>query len=807
VSFARDLRQAVRALRKSPGFAAAAIATLAIGIGANTALFSVVRSVLWRPLPYLQADRLVRIGHLQKTDTRPGRSFSPEDFDDLRRAAPGISAAACWEYVPGLSGTNVTGAGEPAHLETAFVSGSFFPLLGTRPLLGRTLVDSDDVVGKDASVVISDRVWRDRLGADPRVTERSVNVDGKPVRIVGVMPSEFAYPSAAVDLWAPVSRMTEDDVPHRRDVRWLSVLASLAPDETPASVQAKATELFAALERQYPDSNRGFGRAIVQPLAETLLGDVRTPLLLLLGAVGLVLLVLCGNLAGLLLARGAARGREVAIRAALGASRGRLVSTLLAESTVLAAAGGVGGLAVGLWTTSLLPRIADAIPRAAEIRLDTGALVFTFALSAVAGLLFGLLPALPAARASLVTALESGGRGSGPDRRRSGLLRGLVVAECVLAGVLLAGAGLLAKSFWRLATVDSGARPERVLAISLSIPSEIVNDDSKLAAYRALLLGRLAALPGVRAVGASKSMPFSGGGEAYNFFVDRRSGPAERYKADSGTIIVTGGYFQALGIPILAGRAITAEDLERNRLVIVVNESAARKVWPGENPLGKTLRLGQKSFFEVIGVARDVRHEGLSTAPRDAVYVPANQFPRGSLKIFLRTAIDPAALAAAARQTIWSVHADQPISEIATLPDVLSRSVARPRFYMLLLVGFSVTALGLAALGVYGTLSYAMRQRRREIGIRIALGAQAADVRSAVVGEAGRLALLGLAIALPLSLVASRLLRSLLFEVRPADPLVLAGSALFLMVIAIAAGYFPARAASRVDPAQALRQE
>jgi predicted permease len=799
-----ELRRAFRALANSPGFTFAAVAMLAVGIGANTAVFSLVRSVLWRPLPYPDAASLVRIGHLRESSARPADTFSPQDFDDLERSDVGFSSVAAWEFVPGLTGVNLTGAGEPARLDAAFVSGRFFGTLGVTPLLGRTLAPEENVAGRDRVVVLSRRLWSERFGGDRAIVGKTLTLEGKPFVVVGVMPSAFAFPSASADVWVPISLMTEDAVPHKRFLRWMEAIGRLRPGVSLAAARSATSSLFSRLESQYPDSNAGFGRAVLEPLPESLLGDVRRPLLILLGAVGLVLLILCANLAGLLLARGGARRREIAIRTALGASRSRIVRHLLTETALLAAAGGAAGLLAGSWSLALLRSTFESLPRGSEARLDPAALLFTFGVSALTGIAFGLFPALQAARPDLARSLESGGRSGSADSGRRRLLRGIVVGECLLAGVLLAGAGLLAKSFWRLSNVDSGIRPESVLALSVTIPEQRYDKLEKQEAYRAEILR---ALPGVRAVGASKTMPLHGGGEPYRFEIDGRPEAESRLRPEDGTFIIDPGYFEALGIPIRAGRSLTQHDLDARSPVLIVSESIARKAWPGQSAIGKTLRLGPKARLEVIGVAGDVRQDGLERRPRGAIYVPTTFFPRSTFKAFLRFSGDPRALASAARSAIWSVDPDQPISDVSTLPQVFSRSVARPRFFMLLLVGFGAAALLLAALGLYGTLSYGVRQRRREIGIRMALGANRRDVVRLVLGEGTRLSILGIGLSVPAALLLSRLMVGLLFDVRPADPSVLAFVVAFLLAIAVLASWIPARRAVAISPIEALREE
>ena len=802
-----ELRRAFRALASSPGFTFAAVATLAVGIGANTAVFSLVRSVLWRPLPYPDAERLVRIGHVRASSAKPADTFSPQDFDDLERCECGFSSVAAWQFTPGLTGMNLTGSGEPARLEAAFVSGGFFPTLATRPLLGRTLRPEENVPGRDRVVVLSRRLWSQRFGGDRAVVGRTIDFDGPPYVVVGVMPSEFEFPSAAADVWVPLSLETEDMVPHQRGIRWMEAIGRLGPGTSLPAARSAVNGLFSRLESQYPDSNAGFGRAVLVPLPEFLLGDLRRPMLILLGAVGVVLLVLCANLAGLLLSRAGARRREIAIRTALGASRGRIVRHLLVETALLAGAGGAGGLLAGAWALAILRSTVESLPRGGETRLDVSCLMFTVGITVLTGIAFGLVPALQAARPDLARSLEAAGRSGSADAGRRRLLRGIVVGECLLAGVLLTGAGLLAKSFWRLTNVDSGMRPENVLSLSVTINEERYKDLAKEEAYRSEILRRLRALPGVHAVGASKTMPLRGGGEAYAFSIEGRPAAEARLRPDAGTFIVMPGYFEALGIPIRAGRGFTDDDIEHRRRVLVVSESTARQAWPGSSAVGRMLGLGPKAKFEVIGVARDVRQEGLERRPGAAIYVPSTFFPRATFKAFLRFTRDPRALASAARSAIWSVDRDQPVSDVAMLPDVFSRSVARPRFFMLLLVGFGASALFLAALGLYGTLSYGVRQRRREIGVRMALGAGSRDVLRLVLGEGARLSLLGVALSVPVALGVSRILARLLFEVRPDDPAVLGFVSAFLLAVAALASWLPARRATRIEPSIALRQD
>ena len=802
-----DVRHAFRSLSKSPAFTAVAIASLAIGIGFNTAIFSIVHGVLWAPMPYADASRLVRLGHVRPDSVQPGASFSPQDFEDLERQRTGFASVAAYSYTRGLTGMNLTGGGEPARTSVAFVSGGFFETLGTRPLAGRFLLPGEDAPGRDGVIVLGHGFWQRHFGADRGAIGRTVRLDGRPFTVVGVMPAAFAFPSADVDLWAPVSLMGEDMVPHRREVRWLSVVGRLEAGTSLAAANNALDALLARLEKTYPDSNEGFGRGQVQPLADTVLGEVRAPLLLLLASVGLVLLITCANLASLLLARGSSRVREVAIRTALGAPRGRIVRQFLTESLLLSVAGGTAGLLVAIWSVETLTAAAGAhLPRVAEVRIDGVVLAFTCLVSIVTGLLFGLVPALYASRPGLAAAIEGAGRSGSADRGRRTILRGLVVAEAAVAVVLLVGAGLLTKSFWKLLQVNPGMRVENVLTLSITIPVERYSTDEKEAAYRGQLLQRLAALPGVSAVGASKTMPLKGGGEPYSFSLEGRPEREARVLPEAGAFIVTPGFFSALGIPVVSGRDFSQADIETSKPVLLVNQALARRLWPGEDPIGKGALFG-RARLEVIGVVGDVRQDGLRQPPGGAIYVPISRFPRATLKIFLRSAQEPASLAAMARAAIKDLDPEQPVSEIATLTQVISDAVARPRFLTLLLLAFGAVALALAALGVYGVLSFAVSQRTREIGIRMALGARTEDILRLVVGEGAVLSALGAAAALPVALAAGRLFRSLLYEVRPTDPAVLSVASVFLVAVGVLAASLPARRAAHISPIEALRTE
>ncbi|HEX7049888.1 MAG TPA: ABC transporter permease [Longimicrobiales bacterium] len=802
----QDLRYAFRSLRRTPGFTAVAVLTLALGIGGNTAIFSVVDGVLLEPLPFAEPERLVRVLHRAPENgfaVTPG-AFSPQDFEDLKRDNVVYERLAGYYFVPGQSETILVGGGEPRELETAFVSAEFFAALGVPPALGRVPGADENVPGADRVVVLSDGFWRRRFGSDPGVVGRTLSLDGESFTVIGVMPPSFDFPSPETEIWVPLSLIGEDDIPHVRGLRWIAALGRLAPGATIETATSATNTVLRRLESAYPETNEGWGSATVVPLRESLVGEVRPALLVLLGAVALVLLIACANLANLLLARGNARSRELAIRAALGAGRSRVVRQLLTESVALALAGGGVGLALAFWGVDAFVSLsAGTIPRPDAIRLDARVIGFTLAVSVLTGVVFGLVPSLTASRVDVGEALKEGGRGTAGGRRH-GMRRLFVVAETALAVVLLAGAGLLIRSFWNLTRVDPGFSSENVLTLSLSTPSEIAQGDRRNV-YRREILDRVANLPGVLAVGASKTIPLRGGGEPFSFSLPGRT-DASSITPESGGFIVSSGYFRALGIPLVRGRVFTAADETNGAPVVIVNQAMARRYWPGEDPVGKSLGSGE-SEFRIVGVVGDVRNDGIAQAPGPAVYVPMYLAPRSSMKLFVRTATDPVRLAGAIRRAIWDVSPDQPISGVTTMQRVVSDTVARPRFLMLLLGSFSGLALILAALGVYGVIAYTVSRRTYEVGILIALGATRGDVLRLIIVQGIAPALAGLAVGIVAALALTRILSSLLYGVDPADPATFAGVALVLAAVTLIAVHLPAHRAADVDPMVALREQ
>jgi predicted permease len=807
-SLLQDLRYGLRLLRKSPAFTFIAVLTLALGIGANTAIFTVVNGVLLRPLPYPEPDRLVKLFNPAEGGfTRIGE-FSPQDFDDLARDSKSYSAIASYEFIPGQTGMNLTGEGEPLRLSVAYVSGQFFEVFPVRPEAGRLLFRDDDVVGRNSQVVISHNLWRKQFGADPAIAGKKVILDGNPFTIVGVAPKRLHFPSDEVDVWAPITLLGESAVPHIRQLRWMNAVARLKPGVSVGQAHAEANVIMARLAKLYPDSNEGHDNAVVKSLRDAIVGNVRPAMLVLFATVAIVLLIACGNVANLALARGTGRARELAIRAALGADRSRILRQMLTESVLLSFIGGALGLAFAAWSVEVLVKMGtDSIPRTEAVSLDWRVLVFTFCVSLVTGVVFGLIPAMRGSAVDFQHAMKEAGYSTSEGRARRAVRNGLIIGEVAMAAVLLVASTLVVKSLWKLTHVDPGFEANNVLAIRLVTPKEYNRDEERLAAtaYRLEMIRRISEVPGVVSVGASKTLPLEGGGEPYGFDYVGPNGKIN-LKPEAGVFIVSPGYFTTLEIPLISGRVFTEEDNKPNApAVLIVNRALANRYWPGEEAIGKRLTVGKTDAI-VVGVVGDVRTEGLVTPPRTAIYGPFGKFPRSVMHVYVRTQGDPLSMAAAIRQAIWGLEKNQPM-EMMTLASATDRQVAQPRFFTTLLTAFGGLALFLAAIGIYGVISYNVHQQIREIGIRMALGAQPSQVLSMVLGSALRLTVVGLAVGCVVALIATRGMQSLLFGVTAADTTAYLVVPVVLASIAMFASYLPARRATKVDPIVALRYE
>ncbi|HEX8072782.1 MAG TPA: ABC transporter permease [Pyrinomonadaceae bacterium] len=794
----QDVRYAARALRKSPGFAAVAVLTLALGIGANTAIFSVVNAVLLRPLPYPQPEQLVS---LYEDGDVQSRHVSYPNFLDWRKRNHSFSAVSTtrgWYLT-------LTGDGPPESLVSWMVSAEYFDVLGVRPLLGRSFLPDEDKPGAERVTVISYAFWRTHFGGDPAVLGRRVTLDHEPFTVVGVMPREFRPPEDP-PLWVLMGQWTGQDNWMQRDVRVAgTVLGRLKPGVTIEQARADMAAVKADLVREYAWTNAGHTIRVVS-LYEAEVGESRRALLLLTGAVALVLLIACANVANLLLARATVRRRELAVRAALGASRWRLMRQLLVESLLLAALGGALGLLLALWGVDLLRAAEPAgIPRAATINLDQRVLWFTLALSLLTGVVFGLAPAWTSARANLADVLKATTSAGGAGGRLRGLLVG---TEIALALVLLVGAGLLGKSLVRLLEAKPGFEPEGVLTVALALPRQGYEEKEQVNRFHTELLARVAALPGVGAATVSNTLPGFGAWQS-DIAVEGHAPvkPGEEINVDWS--IVSERYFDVMRVPVLRGRTFTPEEVREGRPVVLVDENLARRFWPGGDALGKHIKYDSRTPHEIIGVVGNVRDFASEVPGRIRIYTPLCRANVRAVKLSLRPAAGASTqgLTAAVAREVHALDPDLPLREVASLAELYGREAGPRKFNAALLGLFAALALALAGVGIYGVTSYTVAQRTHELGVRVALGAQTGDVLRLVLGQGLRLALAGVGLGLLGAYALTRVLASLLYGVRPTDPLTYAGGALLLLAVALAACLVPARRATKVEPMIALRQE
>jgi putative ABC transport system permease protein len=797
-----DLRYALRQLLKAPSFTAVAILTLALGIGACSAIFSVVNTVLLRPLDYPQPDRIVIIRETNFPQF-PEFSVSPPNYLDWEKQTKS------YEYLAAYSGAglNLTGEGEPQRLVGVKATAHYFDAYGVKPALGRMLLPEEDAPGKNHVVVLSYPFWQRVFGGTRDVVGKSIQLNGEPYTVVGVAPVGFGLTSK-VDAWTPMAFKPEETKNDARGGHYINVVGRLRPGVTVAQARAELEVIAAQLAQQYPDSNKGWG-IFLMPLQDYSVRDVKPVLYTLLGAVGCVLLIACANLANLLLARATARHREISIRAALGASRGRLVRQLLTESVVLSLCGGVAGLLLARWGLDALLALAPtSLPRVTEIHLDSGVLIFSLALSILTGLLFGIAPAWLAARADVNEALKQGSRGSTEGGARGRLRSALVVIEVTFALMLLGGAGLLARSFMQLAHVDPGFIPENATLLRLSLPQKKYAMPEQQNAFADALLDRVKALPGVQFVGITHSMPLVSD-YVLGFNIEGRPAIAPSDLPSTNYCAVTPDYFRAMGIRLIRGRVFTPQDDAKAPRVAIINETMARQHFPNEDPIGKRINItnGPDTWREIVGIVADIKQYGVDKATSAQSYEPFAQVPFSSLNVVIRTNGSPAALLGALRPAVYAVDKDQPIGTIRPLEEIMADSLARQRFAMTLLTVFSLVALVIAAVGIYGVMAYNVVQRTGEFGIRMALGAQQGDVLRLVLAQGGKLIGIGLVIGLAATMAASRAMSSMLFNTSAQDPLTLGMITLLLGVVALIACLLPANRATKVNPIEALRAE
>lgn len=804
---AQDMRFGLRMLGKRPGFTVVAIITLALGIGANTAIFSVVNTVLLHPLPYQDPDRLVMVW---EDDTKGGYPRDTPaaanfiDWHDQNQVFEGMAAAADLSF-------NLTGDGEPERIEGRRISANLFPLLGVGAHLGRTFLPEEDQPGGNRVVVMSYGLWQRRFGADPSIIGKSLTLNGESCTVVGIMPPDFQFPGRQDELWVPIA-FTPQQIANRNR-HYLQVVARLRPGITLQQAQADLSTIAARLQQQYPQSNTGLG-ATVTPLHEHVVGDIKPALLVLLGAVGFVLLIACANVANLLLARAASRQKEIALRLALGASRWRLIRQLLTESVLLAALGGIVGLLLAAWGVNLLKAfVPEEISQVKAIMIDTKVLGFTLLVSLLTGLIFGLFPAMQASSFNLNETLKEAGRDSSSGSRGNRIRSLLVIAEVAVSLVLLIGAGLLINSFLRLSNVDTGFQASKVLTMQIALPQLKYPDQARRSAFYTDMIARVEALPGVRSAAVANWIPLIRQGDSTGVSIEGRPAPAPGEELIVVTRIISPHYLRTMGIELLQGRDFNEQqDRVNSRAVVIINETLARRIWPGEDPIGKRLTPGTPDnpddWCQVIGVVKDVRQFKLDADPKPQMYMSYEQVgffaPR---YLLVSTDVEPLSLASTVRSAVWEIDKDQPVSNITTMEDVLSKSVARQRFSTLLLSIFATVALVLAAIGIYGVMSYSVAQRTREIGIRMALGAQKSAVLKLVIGQGMRLVLWGVIAGLSGAFALTRLLQSLLFGVSATDLGTFIVIPLLLTIVALLACYMPAWRATKIDQMVALRYE
>ncbi len=813
--FLQDVRYGLRQIRRNPGFTAVAVITLALGIGANTAIFSIVNAVLLRPLPFAAPQQLVSVVSTRWRGNVADNASYP-DFADWRAQNNAFSQMAAY----GTDNFTLTGQGEAMHIQGAIVSANIFSLLGMKPVLGRPFLPDEDklpAANGGFAIILGHHLWRGHFGADPRIVGRTIQIDNRNFTVVGVMPAGFQFPirGEPVDFWMTmaIAFVTAPGMPsmaEQRGAHYLDVIARLKPHVSMAQAQAEMSTIVNRLNQQYPDiGSRGVR---VVPQIDQVAGPARPALLILLAAVVCVLLIACANVANLMLARGASRQKEMAVRSALGAGRVRMIRQLLTESVLLALLGGMLGASLGLWGISgLISLLPMDIPRLAGVRVDNSVLLFTVLVSMLTGILFGLAPAAQASRLDFVESLKEGGRGLFEGPHHNGARGLLVIADVALAAVLLIGAGLLVQSFLRLQHVDPGFNPQHVLTFKMDLPY-VRYSGSRQTQFFAQAIERLNHLPGVNSASAVLPLPLDGAEIGTTFAIEGRPS-AESNLPRASYSWVEPGYFRTVGIPLIKGRDFTpAEDLNTNPEVII-NEALARQFFPHENPIGKRIKPGIGNGYkmppmrEIVGVVGDVRQYGLTAAPGPEVYVPLAQSPLGSMNFVLRTEVDPLSMVRAVRKEMAEMDKDLPFYGVQTFSQYLGQRFAQPHFLTLLLGLFAALALGLAAVGLYGLVSYSISRRTHEIGIRVALGAERNDLLKMVLGQGLKLTLNGVAIGIVGALALTRSLSSLLYGVTSTDLVTFITVSLILIAVALLACYIPARRATKVDPMVALRYE
>jgi putative ABC transport system permease protein len=796
----QDIRYGLRSLWKRPGFTVVALITLALGIGANTAIFSLINAVLIRPLPFREPDRLVwSWGNIRNGGNRA--SVSPLDYLDYRQQNRTFEEFAAMISVP-LS-ANLTGGGEPQRLTAAGVTGNFFQALGVQPALGRTLMLENESTGRDQVAVLSYGLWQKRFGGDPGIINQKIALDGKSFEVLGVMPRDFDFP-ATTEIWVPLNFDAQPGLKQRK-AHFLRPVGRLKAGVSLAQAQADTDAIARRLEATYPDTNTGWNLRLVS-LREQIVGNIRSTLYILLGAVGLVLLIACANVANLLLAHAASRRKEIALRTALGAGRLRIARQMITESVILALLGGALGTLLAIWgVQALIALSGDNIPATARVKIDLTVLVFTLVTSVLTGLLFGLAPALRSMRLNLSETLKEGGRSGNESAQRNRTRSLLVIFECAVAVMLLVGAGLLIRSLVRLQSTNPGFDSSNVLTIRIDLPNHKYATPESRSNFWEQFQSRVGALPGVESVGLVSELPLSGQPNDMPYTVEGRPADAANQGFDDDFRRVSQDYFRTLRIPFLRGRNFTPQEVRDGAKVLVISQSLATQTFPNEEPLGKRLVMGfRNEAFEIVGIVGDVRHRSLAQTALPTMYMPALE---SGENIVIRGQNDTSSIAAAVRREVAAIDPNQPIATVRTMNEWLGLAVAAPRYRTGLFGLFAGLALLLSAVGIYGVMSYSVGQRTHEIGVRMALGARQLDVLKLVVRQGMGLVFVGVGIGLVGALALTRIISSLLFDVGTRDPATFTGVSILLAAVAFIACYFPAWRATKVDPLVALRYE
>ena len=804
-----DLRYATRMLQKQPGFTIVAVVTLALGIGANTAIFSLVNSILLRPLPYREPDRLVHLIQSSPKLDLATWGVSQADFAAYREQNHTLESVALFNS----GGTNLTGVGEPERLAVTNSTADFFKVLGVSPILGRAFDQGEDSAGRNGVCVISYGLWQRRFGADPNIVGRTLSLNNTPTQIIGVMPADFKFPRVEIDLWIPLAFDEKRTAPY-----FYQVIGRLKTDAQLAQAQADTTQVLQNYGRQHSNTSEFVGipegngpRTIVRPLKEVIVGKTEKPLLVLLSAVALVLLIACANVANLLLARATARTREMAVRVSLGATRWRIARQLLTESLLLSAVGAVAGVGIAAYGIRLVNKLPIAgIPRIEEASLNGRVLAFTAALTIFTGLLFGFMPALRAYAMGMAAGLREGARGSVGHRR---LNAALVAVQFALSLILLIGAGLLLKSFQRLGSVDLGFNPEQTLTMVATLPAAKYQTDDQALQFYDRALDELRSAPGIKSAGLTTNLPFGEGGNVDGFLIEGQAPPSggnvsESAQTQSEIQGVSPGTFQALGIPLLQGRDFQNSDTSKSTLVAIIDEPLARRFWPAGDAIGKRIETtGDREWMTIVGIVGGIKHVSLAEVKAPHIYMPLAQVPASRASFVARTDGPPAGSLPTFRSAIRRVDPDMPLYLVRPMTEIIGQTLSTQRLTNILLTGFAVIAMLLAAVGIYSTMSLYVTGRTKEFGIRLALGAQPARLCVAVFGQAMLLTAIGVVVGIAGALILTRTIRSLLFEVSATDPLVFTAIPVLLVIVSLLACYTPARRATKVDPLTALRHE